>query len=175
MERIVNPPVNLEALGDHLPAVREALAGLDRDELILRVMAAGVGRLLEDYRQTDSIDAESKPSARKRPPIAKPSAGKPAAHRPRVAEARRFFINVGRLDKINAGAIVRLVCDHAGIRSNQIGRIELKREFSFFEVARGAANNIPQRLKNARLDGRQVQVKDAGGKKQEARKTGQAI
>ncbi|BBO82077.1 hypothetical protein DSCO28_26430 [Desulfosarcina ovata subsp. sediminis] len=169
MERIVNPPVNRNAFADHLPAVREALAELDRDELILRVMAAGVGRLLEDYRRTDSIDAGSRPSARKRP------AGKPATHRPRVAEARRFFINVGRLDKINAGAIVRLMCDHTGIRSNQIGRIELKREFSFFEVARGAANNIPQRLKNIRLDGRQVQVKDAGGKKQEARKTGQAI
>jgi ATP-dependent RNA helicase DeaD len=46
--------------------------------------------------------------------------------------AQRFFINVGRLDKINEGAIVRLVCDHSGIRSQQIGRIELKREFSFF-------------------------------------------
>ncbi len=57
------------------------------------------------------------------------------------------------------------MCDHSGIRSHQIGRIELKREFSFFEVARGAADKVRHSLKDVQFDGRRVKVSDAGNPK----------
>jgi ATP-dependent RNA helicase DeaD len=157
VDRIVETPVNQKAFADYLPAVRKALAGFDREELILRFMAADFNRFLEDYREAGDIDAAVRPSV----------IGRPANGRPFRADAtgvQRFFINVGRLDKINEGAIVRLVCDHSGIRSQQIGRIELKREFSFFEVARGAADKVRHSLKDVQFDGRRVQVRDAGHK-----------
>ncbi len=155
LERIVETPVDSEALADYLPAACEALADLDREALIMRLMAGGLNRFMQDYHNADNIDARMRPSKGGMP-------RKSPSRRPAAADSQRFFINVGRLDKINAGAIVRLVCDHAGIRSSQIGRIELKREFSFFEVAGGAADNVRRRLKNVQLDGRRVQVKDAG-------------
>ena len=155
VERIVETQVDQKALATYLPAVCKALADFDREELILRFMADGFNRLLEDYREAGDINAAVRPSA----------AGRPAngrSVRPNAPGARRFFINVGRLDKINEGAIVRLVCNHSGIRSQQIGRIELKREFSFFEVAVGAADKVRRSLKDVPFDGRRVQVRDAG-------------
>jgi ATP-dependent RNA helicase DeaD len=160
VDRIVETPVDQKAFADFLQAVCEALAGFDRQELILRFMSADFNRFLEDYREAGDINAAVRP----------PSAGRPAAGRSVRTDrtdapgSQRFFINVGRLDKINEGAIVRLVCDHSGIRSQQIGRIELKREFSFFEVARGAADKVRRSLKDVPFDGRRVQVKDAGHK-----------
>ena len=159
VDRIVETPVDPKAFADFLPAVCEALAGFDREELILRFMSADFNRFLEDYREAGDINAAARPSAA-RPPAN--SHGRSV--RPDAPGAQRFFINVGRLDKINEGAIVRLVCDHSGIRSQQIGRIELKREFSFFEVARGAADKVRRSLKDVPFDGRRVQVKDAGHK-----------
>jgi len=157
IDRIVETPVDREAFADYLPAINEALAGFDKEELILRFMAGNLTRLLQAYRKTEDITAAVRPLKGR-------TTGKSRQRPAGVAGARRFFINVGRLDKINEGAIVRLVCSHAGIRSHQIGRIELKREFSFFEVAGAAADTVKQRLKNVRMDGRQVQVKDAGGR-----------
>jgi ATP-dependent RNA helicase DeaD len=154
-ERFVATPVDCEALADYLPAVNAALAGFSREELILRLMAGGLNRFVQDYHSVENIDAQIRPAKGR-------SAGSIPHHRSGITGVRRFFINVGRLDKINAGAIVRLVCDHAGIRSSQIGRIELKREFSFFEVSGDAAESVRQRLKNVRMDGRRVQVKTAG-------------
>lgn len=169
VNRIVETPVDREAFADFLPAVTKALAGLDREELILRFMAPGFNRFMDDYRKAGDINAAA------RPPKARPAGnnrpirpGKPEKNgyaRPGMPGARRFFIDVGRLDKINEGAIVRLVCDHSGIRSQQIGRIELKREFSFFEVARGAADKVRRKLKDVQLDGRRVTVSDAGYQK----------
>ncbi|MBC2709743.1 MAG: DEAD/DEAH box helicase [Desulfosarcina sp.] len=158
VDRIVETPMDREAFADYLPAACEALAGFDREELILRFMAAGFKRFLEDYRDAGDINAAVRPSS-----VGLAGNGRKA--RPDATGKRRFFINVGRLDKINEGAIVRLVCDHSGIRSHQIGRIELKREFSFFEVARGAADKVRRSLKKVQLDGRWVQVRDAGRRK----------
>jgi ATP-dependent RNA helicase DeaD len=146
--------VDREAFADFLPSVNKALAAFDREELILRFMALGVNRFLAEGREAGDINAAV------RPPV-NGTAGNVRKSRGGVDDARRFFINVGHLDKINEGAIVRLVCDHSGIRSHQIGRIELKREFSFFEVARSAADKVRHRLKDVQLDGRRVQVRDA--------------
>lgn len=158
VDRIVETPVDRKAFADYLPAACEALAGFDREELILRFMGAGFSRFLEDYRQAGDINVAARPSNVR-------LAGKSRNVRTEINGVHRFFINVGRLDKINEGAIVRLVCDHSGIRSGQIGRIELKREFSFFEVVRGAAAKVRRSLKDVQLDGRRVQVRDAGCKK----------
>ncbi len=157
VDRIVDAPVDRKAFSAYLPAVSEALAGLDREELILRFMSAGFNRFMEDYRNAGDINAAVRPSK-------VGLSGKSRKVRLEGTGARRFFINVGRLDKINEGAIVRMVCDQSGIRSHQIGRIELNREFSFFEVARGAADRVRRSLKNVQFDGRRVQVKDAGHK-----------
>jgi ATP-dependent RNA helicase DeaD len=173
VNRIVETPVDREAFADFLPAVTKALAGLDREQLILRFMAPGLNRFMDDYRKAGDINAAARPSKARpsgsRRPVrpGKPEKGGHVC--PAMPGARRFFINVGRLDKINEGAIVRLVCDHSGIRSQQIGRIELKREFSFFEVARGAADKVRRSLKDVQLDGRRVTVSDAGHKKNGSR------
>ena len=173
VNRIIETPVDREAFADYLPAVSKALAGLEREELILRFMAPGFSRFMDDYRKSGDINAAARPSKARPAGSSRPvRPGKPEriGHvRPDMPGARRFFINVGHLDKINEGAIVRLVCDHSGIRSQQIGRIELKREFSFFEVARGAADKVRRSLKDVQLDGRRVTVSDAGHKKNGSR------
>ena len=162
VDRIVETPVDPKAFASYLPAVSQALAGVDREELILRFMAADFNRFFKDYREAGDINA-----------AVRPAAGGPAGIRrqvrPDASGAQRFFINVGRLDKINEGAIVRLVCDHSGIRSQQIGRIELKREFSFFEVASTAADKVRRNLKDVPFDGRRVQVRDAGNKRSQGK------
>ncbi|MFO7712938.1 DEAD/DEAH box helicase [Desulfosarcina sp.] len=161
-DRIIDTPVDREAFADFLPSVSKALAAYDREELILRFMAVGFKRFLEDNREGKGIDA-----------MVQLPAGRPSGvcrkERASAGGARRFFINVGHLDKINAGAIVRLVCDHSGIHSHQIGRIELKREFSFFEVVQGAADKVRHKLKDVQFDGRRVQVRDAEYKKPQSR------
>ncbi len=72
-----------------------------------------------------------------------------------------FEINVGRADHINPGAIVRLVCDNAGIQSRQIGHITLGEETSFFQVDAAAADAVREKVRGADLDGQPVDIRDA--------------
>lgn len=152
VDKIVQTDVNQEEIADYLPTIYDSLKDLDKEELVKRFVSAEFNRFLDYYRDAVDINVKSSREAS-------------AAHRPEKKRARfkgkktqRFFISVGKLDKINKGAIVRLICDNSGIRANLIGDIDLNREFSFFEVEKSASRKIRKSLSNAKLNGRPVQV-----------------
>jgi ATP-dependent RNA helicase DeaD len=74
-------------------------------------------------------------------------------------ESERFFISIGHLDNVNKGAIVRLVCDKSGINSKMIGAINVKREFTFFDIAKQAADQVSSNMRDVQFDGKAVRVK----------------
>ena len=167
VEKIVHTDVNQAEIEAYLPAVCRALENFDKKELIKRFIAAEFNRFLQNYHNADDINANTKSSAKssaksknrhefgaKTKHVKRKKTGK-------SGKTQRFFINVGRLDKINEGAIVRLICDKSGIGSGMIGEISLNREFSFFEVEKQAAGKVCNSLNNAKLDGRTVQVHKA--------------
>jgi len=161
VEKIVHTTVKQEEIADYLPAFREALDGFDREELIRRLVAAEFNRFPDSHSRSGNLNA--------RIPVEGKTAAKISNRKNhfRKKNTQRFFINVGRLDKINAGAIVRLICDKSGIRSSRIGAIDLNREFSFFEVEKKVAGRVWSTVKDAKLDGRLIQVRKVEQKKKQ--------
>jgi len=162
IHRVVEVEVNEEEIRDYLPPAYEALCHLDKKEIIKRFVAAEFNHFLEYYRDAEDINAKSKPQ-RERQPRQQRSDNSKRNSRMQAYDTKRFSINVGRVHKVNAGAIVRLVCENSGVKSNQIGAIDLGRDTSFFEVSKDAANAIRQGLENLKLDGRQVSIRSATG------------
>ncbi len=160
------------------PKLVEMLEPLGKDELIRRVWMGRFEDFLKSYRRAEDINVQT-PLARRdnrgREPMVRKrgvpfAAGRRdfEAKRPGrfpVTQPQRFFISVGRIDHLNEGAIVRLVCDQANIPSRMIGDIDMKREFSFFEVDRRVVDKVRRSLKGAILDGRPVQVREATDEK----------
>ena len=158
VEKIVRADVAGADIETYLPAVLAALDPFDKEELIKRFISAEFNRFNEYYRAAEDIHVD----------IESPKAGKAAAPkartvkiRPKLKKTRRFFINTGRLDKINEKTITRLISSKSGIGSNMIGAIDLKREFSFFEVERSAAGKVRNSFENVVVDGRRVEVREA--------------
>jgi len=186
IDKLVDAKVNEADIADYLPAVYEALKGMDKEDLIKRFVAAEFSHFIDYYRHAGDINVKprqkvtgtkkpKRPSKQHKKPAAGYAASKPerpAKNRLQGNNTQRFFINVGRLDKINAGAIVRLICDHSGIRSNMIGQIDLKREFSFFEIEQRAVGKVLQSIKTAKLDGRTVKVQPVVEDQRESRAIG---
>ena len=151
MDRLASTQIDNKEIDSYLPAVLESLSALSKEELIRRFVSAEFNRFLDYYRGAEDINVKVKKRKTK---------GDKAEHR-LAGNTQRFFINVGRLDKLKEGAIVRLVCDKSGISSKKLGRIELKREFSFFDVDKRVANKVLKSLKGVTLDGRKITVKFA--------------
>ncbi len=158
VERMVAVDINHAEIEKFLPAVYSTLAGISKEELIQKFVSTEFNRFLSYYKNAPDINAK----------VAKNRNDKPASGKKRHPgrKTKRFFINVGRQGNIREGAITRLICNNAGIRSSQIGKIELLREFSFFEVETDVAQKVLKSLKRAKLDGMEIRAEYAERKKQ---------
>jgi ATP-dependent RNA helicase DeaD len=159
VDKIVNADIDAKEMKAYLPEVVHALEQFSKEELIQRVIAVEFNRLIEYYRRAGEIhmDAGEKKEKKFRPEKSK--------DRDSIQKTQRFQINVGRMDKINEGAVLRMICEYSGIRSNMIGRIDLNQKYSFFEVDVRAAAKVQQSIRNAMLDGRMVDVRAVDEKK----------
>ena len=171
LERVVNTEVNEEAIADYLPPAYEALCHLDKKEIIKRFVSVEFNHFLDTYANAPDLNAKAKaPRERKRPrdkgkSTTQRSENSKRNQRLQAYDTKRFSINIGRVHKINTGAIVRLICTHCDIKSNQIGAVDLGREASVFEVSKEIANSIRKGMEQVKLDGRRISVRAASGGK----------
>ncbi len=143
--------VNDKQIAPYLPSVYEALGDMSRNELIQRFVSVEFNRFLDAYRDAGDLNVKTRKAS------SRPNRDK----RPTGRNSQSFFINVGRKDNIREGAIVRLICDRSGIRSDKIGQITLKREFSFFDVDKRVSQKVFKCLKGARIDDRTIDIRFA--------------
>jgi len=163
LNKVIESPINEEEIKDYLPPAYEALCHLDKKEIIKRFVSVEFNHFLEYYRHSGDINVKPKfKEPRQRNQGQRPDT-KPRRDKMSDYDSKRFSINMGRANKINAGAIVRLICENCGIPSNQVGEISLGHDQSFFDVSKDAAKAVREGMQNLRLDGRKVSVRSASG------------
>ncbi|WP_228547336.1 DEAD/DEAH box helicase [Nonlabens antarcticus] len=85
---------------------------------------------------------------------------------------KTYFINLGRKDNINKGALLGYVCDVTGISGNDIGRIVLDGAHSFMDVKEEVASQM-LKVNGTQRDGRELRVDEHHGKVTESRDGGE--
>ena len=76
----------------------------------------------------------------------------------------RFFINVGRKQKVKAKDIVRAIGDVSGLSSSSIGRIDVFDKFSFVEIPEQQAREVSGSLQRKGIKGLRVNMEPANKK-----------
>jgi ATP-dependent RNA helicase DeaD len=162
LNKVIESPIKEEEIADYLPPAYEALCHLDKKEIIKRFVSVEFNHFLEYYRHAGDINVKPK-SREARPSRDQGPRSEQRSRSPRVesSDSKRFAINMGRSHKINAGAIVRLVCENSKIKSNQVGEISLGHDQSFFDVKQESAAAVRDGMANVKLDGRKVSIRAA--------------
>ena len=144
--------VDEEEIEQFLPEVYRKLEWLDKEELIKRVVSREFGRFLQYYANAPEIEE----------PVEKAKGEKGKGKRGRNAEEgfTRLFLNLGKLDGFYAKEIMKLVNDHVKGKV-EVGRIDLMKSFSFFEVAEEEAERVISGLSKVQVKGRKVVVEVA--------------
>ena len=76
----------------------------------------------------------------------------------------RFFINVGRKQKVKAKDIVRTIAEETGLSSQIIGKIDIFDKFSFVEVPEENASEVVSVMGRSKIKGRSVNIEPANKK-----------
>ena len=144
------------AIRELLPAVSPMIAGLSPEEVLARVLQLRLANLLEAYSDAKDLNPVMPPSRAERDAA--------------FGERQRIMIHVGRLDHLREGAVVRLACESAGIAAADIGAIDIKREFAFFDVRAELGTKVLEALREATFDGRPLEPSFADASEPLARK-----
>lgn len=156
--------VNEEEITDFMPEVYRKLDWLSKEDLIKRVVSHEFNRFLEYYRNKDEIETVSLDKSEqsgKEKREAKRNRSKKGNGRTAEAGFTRFFINLGKVDDFYPAELISLI--NANVRGRiEVGRIDLMKTYSFFEVEEEATDSILKFMNRATWKGRKVSVEIAG-------------
>ncbi|MEI6050790.1 MAG: DEAD/DEAH box helicase [Bacteroidota bacterium] len=153
LENVVTEHQEIEKF---LPDIKEKLAGLDREELLRRVVTLEFDRFLDDYRHGEDIIA---PVSEKESSFGR--SGRRDSREQYPGNYTRLFINLGKTDGFYPEQLIELVNSNTKGKKVPIGKIDLLKTFSFFEVEADYAEYLIGALNNATFMDRRVAVEVA--------------
>ena len=160
VDKLEKIEIDHKAIDPFLPDVYEKLEWLNREELIKHFVSLEFNRFLEYYKGAEDLNAPEEESRKKRKK--KEAPGKRTAAG-RVAEEgfTRFFINLGYRDSLTPRDLIGLINRCTRRRNIEIGRIDLMKSFSFFEVEQKHTFTILSSFKDVEYNRRDVFVEVA--------------
>jgi len=152
-----------------LPDINEKLAGLDREELLRRVVSLQFDKFLDDYR--GGVEIVSPHSGDETFRIS----GKKGSQREYPGKFKRLFINMGKTDGFYPEQLIELVNKNTPGKKVPLGKIDLLKTFSFFEVGEQDADYLIKTLNSSRFNERKVVVEIATEKPEGHREADRSV
>ncbi len=159
--------VNLDSklLQKLMPDINARFDAFTREDLINRVVALEMSRVLDQYNKSGD---HAKISADRDDRGERGDRGE-RSDRGRDNERDRdggfnlgksFFIQLGQRDGFQKGQLLKLICEQAGIKSSMIGRINLSMNHAVFDVDAQGADAIIPGFTGFEWEGRTVRVNE---------------
>ncbi len=152
IEKVQEVAVNDTQIEGYLDTIYSKLEGLDRKELIRRFVSIEFNQFLSYYEDANDLNGDSSPEKR----------------RSSSENLTRFYINLGKIDKLNPARLIGLINEQLDRKDVEIGQIEILKNFSFFEIDKKVEQQVLKSFWNTEFNGRGVIVEIT--KKQKSRK-----
>lgn len=147
--KIRNTEVNPD-VADYLPAINDVFEGVDREELIQKMVSVEFTRFFNYYnRAKDLNNSDHKDSGDRR--ISSNGASS-------TDESVRYFINIGEKDNFDWMSLKDFLKDTLDVGKEAIYKVDVKDSFSFFNSDAELTQQILTTFTDFKVDGRFVNV-----------------
>lgn len=168
--KMENVEVDEAQIAPFMDTVNKKLEWLSKEQIIKRFVSLEFNRFLEYYKNAPDLNEKAEDKRDKRD---KRDGG---SHTDRFrrrgkGDYTRFFINIGKKDGVVPKIIIGMINDNTKDRDINIGTIDLKDSFSFFEVEKKHTSKVLKSFQNTKYKGRRVKV-DVAEEKNDNRKKG---
>ncbi len=151
--KIRNTKIN-SAVDAYLPAINDVFEGLDREELIKKIISVEFTRFYSYYSKVKDLNSsESQRGERD----SRSSRGQDSSSDGTV----RYFINVGEKDGYDWMSLKDFLRDTLHIGKDDVYRVDVKDSFSFFNTNPEFKDQILNTFKEFKVDGRFVNVEES--------------
>ena len=142
IDKIENVEVDEKQIKPFLKDIYQKLEWLDRDELIKRFVSVEFNRFLNYYKEANKLQSKRSKKSEKKRVNKKSMTG--------------FSINIGRKHRATPIDIISII--NRALKSNdiEIGKIELNRYQSFFEIDKDFADELTSNIKKIDFRGNDI-------------------
>jgi len=169
VDKLEKVKVNEEEISGIMPSIYRKLDWLDKEDVIKRLISLEFNRFIDYYRDADEIENPLE-SDRKKDKYGKESGKGKGVGRAAEKGFARLFLSLGKNDGIRPKSIIGILNDNIPGKKVDIGKIDLMKNFSFFEVREADRNRVIQNLNGVKVFGRKVSVESAQAAPSENRK-----
>ena len=152
-----------EEVDNYLPAINDVLQGIDREELIKKIISVEFTRFFNYYNKTQDLNT---PDSRDRGDREERGRSRDGDSRIPADGNVRYFINVGEKDGYDWMTLKDFLRDTVNLGQDDIFKVDVKESFSFFNTDASATEAILKTFTEFKVDGRFVNVevsKSPGG------------
>jgi ATP-dependent RNA helicase DeaD len=163
VDKIEKVKVNESEIERLLPSIFRKLDWLEKEDIIKRIVSLEFNRLIEYYHNAEEIIEPSANSSRRdndeRRGERRSSNRRSGGNRAEKGYTR-IFINLGKMDGANPANLMGFINDHVTDKV-RIGKIDLLKNFSFFEVPEGEAKKVVNTFQGLFVEDRKLVVEVA--------------
>jgi ATP-dependent RNA helicase DeaD len=135
----------------------DEFAELSKEDVIKRFASLEFNRFLEYYKNAPDLNAAADERG------VRGERGERGERGSRSSEGyTRLFINLGSVDDFTRGDLLSFVCNNGKISGKNVGKIDLKGVYSFFEVENEAVDSLFNNFKGIEFNNRGVRIEKSG-------------
>lgn len=153
IDRVQNVEINEAQIGNYLPQILEKFEGMSTSDIVKHFVSLEFNELLDYYKNARDLNIRA-------------DAGRDAMTRNDRGSERggdrmsftKLFINAGKKQNLNASGLIGMINEYSNRRNIEIGKIDIQRKFSFFEVDSNFERDLVKALNNVVIEGHVISI-----------------
>jgi len=162
INKIEKVEVDEHQIEPFLPSIYKKLEWLSREELIKHFVSAEFNRFLSYYKNARDLNDYSKSTREK---------NKKSKSDRRKSSLISFYINIGTKNDLNPARLIGLINEALNSGDAVIGKIEILKKFSFFEIEASMDQKIKSSLQGQEFEGVKIKLEVANEKPKKSDRT----
>jgi ATP-dependent RNA helicase DeaD len=153
VDKVAEIEVNDSKIDPYMVEIMDKFAGLNAEEILKRFVSVEFNRFLDYYKNAPDLNVRGQ----ERKTVDK-RGGRRGESGGDSMNFSRLFVNAGKKQNLNASRLLGLINDHSTRKNIEIGKIDIQRKFSFFEIDSRFEKELIQSMNQSSIDGHQLEV-----------------
>lgn len=145
IEKVKNVEVNEAQIGIFMDKIYEQMSEMSREDLIKHFVSVEFNRFLADYKHAPDLNQRAVKN--------KKDFGDRSGRSGNKMKFTRFFLNVGNKQKLSPVRLIGMINDYTNNSGIEIGKIEIQKNFTFFEVDSAFQKQLLTAFSKANFEG----------------------
>ena len=153
IDRVLNVEINNTQIEKYLPQILEKFEDMSKSEIVKHFVSLEFNELLEYYKNARDLNVKAE--------VTRDAFTRTDRGSERGGDRLKFtklFINAGKKQNLNASGLIGMINEYSNRRNIEIGKIDIQRKFSFFEVDSNFERDLVKALNNVVIEGHVISI-----------------